>query len=89
MIKQLGAKMIELEKIKDSRPKVKDMWCEEQQHDINRMFELIEDLIESAVCSNTSPMAYQQLQNTKEYFLQEFVQTSLKYRLIDKDYCAK
>lgn len=84
MIKQLGAKMIELETIK-SRPKVKDMWCEEQQNDVNRIFGLIEDLIESAVCSTSSPMAYQQLQQTKEQFIREFMKTSVKYRLIDHD----
>jgi hypothetical protein len=81
MIKEFGSKMLELQKLKETRPAVKDKFCEEQIKDINRLFEMIDDLVESAINSQTSPMAYQQLKQTKAEFIEEFLETALKYRL--------
>jgi hypothetical protein len=85
MIKEFGQKLIELEKIKQTRIKVKDKLCDEQTQDINHLFEMVDDLVDVAVTSTTSPMAYQQLQQTKAEFINNFLEIALKYRLLDNE----
>lgn len=83
MINMLGRQAMELAKIKDTHYKLKDKWCDEQETDILRFFEMVEELVESAANSHQSAMAYQQAQQAKADFVKEFLQTCSKYRLVE------
>lgn len=83
MIREMGRQAIAMRKIEDQRPKLKEQWCPEQQRDIERLFEMVEELVEKAVNSQSSPLAYQLLQQGKADFIREFLDTSSKYRMID------
>lgn len=83
MINMLGKQAMEIAKIKDTHYKLKDKWCEEQEIDISRFFEMIEELVEAATNSHQSAMAYQQAQQSKADFVKEFLQTCSKYRLVE------
>ena len=71
-------KLIKLEKAEA----VKELWCEEQQKDIESFFQSIDDLIAYAAASNSSTQAYVQLQEAKAAFFRNFLETSGKYRHI-------
>ena len=61
-------------------PKMQEQWCPEHQKDLERMFEMIDDLVETAVASNNSPMSYQLLQQAKADLIAEFLETAATYR---------
>lgn len=83
MINLMGRQAMEIAKIKDTHYKLKDKWCEEQETDITRFFEMIEDLVESASNSHQSAMAYQQAQQSRADFVEEFLKICSKYRLVE------
>lgn len=83
MIHQMGRQAIQIAKIKETHHKLKDKWCDEQQDDMERFFTMVEELVEKAVGSTASPMAYQQLQQAKADFVKEFLETCSKYRLVE------
>lgn len=68
----------------EQEPKMQEQWCDGQQQDMNRMFQMMDDLVEQAVASTNSPMAYQLLQQAKADFIAEFLETAATYRKIDK-----
>lgn len=63
-------------------PKMQEQWCSASQRDMERMFEMVEDLIEKAVNSNNSPMSYQLLTQAKADFVAEVLETSGSYRKV-------
>lgn len=79
----MGRQAMEIAKIKDTHYKLKDKWCEEQENDITRFFEMIEELVEKSANTHQSAMAYQQAQQAKSDFVKEFLQTCSKYRLVE------
>jgi hypothetical protein len=83
MLNIMGKQAMELKVIKNERPKLKEQWCDEQQRDCNRMFEMVEELITAASVAHHSPMTYQQLQQAKAEFIKEFLDTSANYRMIE------
>jgi hypothetical protein len=88
MIKFLGQQAVQLAMVKDTHYKLKDKWCEEQQKDLDKFFEITEGLVENAINSNQSPLSYQILQQAKADFVKEVLETWCKYRLVEfpKDY---
>lgn len=79
----MGRQAMEMLKIKDTHFKLKDKWCKEQEDDISRFFEMIEELVEKTSNSHQSAMAYQQAAQAKADFVKEFLQTCSKYRLVE------
>jgi hypothetical protein len=71
-------------KIIEQEPKMQEQWCPDQLTDLERVFQMIEDLVQTAVSSTNSPMAYQLLQQAKADFIAEFLELSTTYRKIDK-----
>ena len=84
MINALGRNALKLKIVQESKVNVKEKWCAEQQQDLERTFESLDELIEMATSSTSSAMAYRQLENRKEEFINEFLETSSKYRLIQE-----
>ena len=71
-----------LKKLEESKIQVKEKWCEEQEKDVERIIEMIDDLIVTAISSNSSSHGYMQLQEARSAFLKEFIDISAKYRHI-------
>lgn len=74
--------IIRIKKLEESAVELEEKWSEAQQADIEKVFQMIEDLIASAVASGSSPHAYVQLQEKKAEFLEEYVNTQARYRKI-------
>ena len=85
MINLMGKQAIEIAKIKDTHYKLKDKWCEEQENDLHRFFQHVEELVESSANSHQSAMAYQQAQQAKADFVNEVLTCWTKYRLVEDD----
>lgn len=73
--------LIKLKKLEE-KAVVKEKWCEEQQRDLEMLFEMVDNLIACAVASNTSTQAYLQLEQSKSNFKNEFFKIAEKYRHI-------
>ena len=73
---------IRLKKLEESKIQVKEKWCEEQEKDVERMIEMIDDLIITAISSTSSSQGYTLLQEARSTFLKEFMDVSAKYRHI-------
>jgi len=71
--------MIKLKKFEKNIP-AKELWCEEQQRDLEIFFQMIDDLIATAISSTSSTQAYVQLQEEKATFVRYFLEASEKYR---------
>lgn len=74
--------MVKLKKYEENHVELKEKWCEEQQRDLEKMFDMVEDLIACAVASTNSPQGYAQLQEAKASFIREFMESAAKYRHI-------
>jgi hypothetical protein len=75
--------IIEIRKIERERPKVKEVWCSAQVEDFERMIQMVEELIATAVTSNNSSHQYSILQESRENFIHEFLTMAEKYRIVD------
>ena len=69
-------------KMFEQEPKMQEKWCLQHKTDIERVFQMVDDLVETAVASTNSPMSYQLLQQAKADFIAEFLETAATYRKI-------
>ncbi len=75
--------MIEIRKLSKERPKVQEVWSQNQIDDFNHIMLMIEDLIATAVASHNSPQQYTLLQEAKQNFISNFMEMSERYRRIE------
>lgn len=83
MINAIGKQAIQFKIIETERPKVKTKWCEEQQNDFGRVFQMVEELVAAAANSRSNVMSYEQLEEAKVQFIGELLEIGSKYRLVD------
>lgn len=74
--------MVKLKKYEENHVELKEKWCEEHQRDLEKIFDMVEDLIVCAVASTNSPQGYVQLQEAKQSFIREFMESAANYRHI-------
>jgi hypothetical protein len=82
MFRQSVRDLVKLKKFEESHVNLKEKWCEEQQQDIECVFEMVEDLIACAIASTNSPHGYAQLQESKAAFVSSLMNSAAKYRHI-------
>lgn len=75
--------IIEIRRIERERPKVKEVWCSAQVEDFERMIQMVEDLISTAVASSNSSHQYSMLQEARKNFINDFLTMAEKYRIVD------
>jgi hypothetical protein len=61
---------------------VQEVFCEEQQVDIEEIVAMVEDLVATAVACGSSSHNYSELQRSKEEFVNNLIKRSEKYRVI-------
>jgi len=83
MINVMGKQALKLKIIETERPKVKNLWCEEHQADLERIFEMFDALILVARNSNKSIQSYEQLEEMKIQYSNDLVNIYSKYRVVD------
>jgi hypothetical protein len=81
MMNALAKSAMKLKMVQD-KPHVQEQWCVGHQKDMERIFEMVDNLIDQAVASNNSPMAYQLLQQTKTQFIDDLLEIADSYRKI-------
>lgn len=62
--------------------KVKEVFCEEHQCDLEEIVSMVEDLIETAVACGSSPQQYSELQRAKADFVNSLIKRAEKYRIV-------
>lgn len=70
------------EKQNGSIPKIEDLWCEQQVNDFDHVISLLDNVICAAICSNMSAQHYTMLEEAKTSFVEGFINTCEKYRIV-------
>lgn len=68
--------------------KVKELWCEEQQDDVQHIIDLMEDVALAAL-NTSSAQGYTTLQYAKDNFVSSLLGLSEKYRVINSTHQSK
>ncbi len=74
--------LIKMKKLQLNSVKVKEKWCAEQEEDLKKIFQMIDELIAQACCASTSHHSYSQLEDAKRNFTEEFLEIAEKYRIV-------
>ncbi len=77
--------MIENRKLSRERPRVEEVWCQRQIDDFQQMVGMVENLIATAVASNSSPHQYTMMEEAKAQFLNEFLNMAERYRRLQPE----
>lgn len=74
------SKLIQLNNVKSIKP----VFCDDQAKDIQRIFELADDMASSAVAmSNQGNQGYQSFIDARESFRNYVISSSRKYRIVE------
>lgn len=84
MLNLIGKQALKLIVVEEQRPAIKAKWCEEQQADAERFFDMVDNLVECAQVANASPLAYAQMQQAKADFVSDVLNCWAKYRLVEE-----
>lgn len=73
---------IELKQLQQSHHAVKEKWCEEQLKDIEKIVEMVNDIVINSISCMSSSQAYEQLEESKAVFMKTLIEMSENYRHI-------
>ena len=75
--------LIKLRQIR--KQKIKDLWCETQQEDIQKLIDLMENVASCAIMSCSGPMGSDLLKQAKQEFIDTLMEMEERYRCLEPE----
>lgn len=63
--------------------RIRELWCEEQQNDVQHLIDLMEDIATAAVDATKSSQGYDALKQAKHVFTDTLLQSAERYRVVN------
>ena len=73
---------LKLKVLEKQTQKVKEVFCDEQQCDLEEIVGMVDDLVVTAISCGSSPHNYAELQRAKSFFVEDLLKRSEKYRVV-------